>query len=64
MLCAFSKLDREKIETIKSAEKKVGKTLLAFSCHDVAAATLTPEELAAVQETEKKLGVVLVAVKS
>ncbi|MDA8240898.1 MAG: hypothetical protein M0Z67_11095 [Nitrospiraceae bacterium] len=49
---------------VKSAEKKVGKTLLAFSCHDVAAATLTPEELAAVQETEKKLGVVLVAVKS
>ncbi|MGE5301265.1 MAG: hypothetical protein ACM3MB_09950 [Acidobacteriota bacterium] len=64
MLCALSKLDKEKIENIKSAEKKMGKTLLAFSCHDVAAETLTEEELDVIRKTERELGIVLVAVKA
>ncbi len=63
MLCALSKLDEEKIETIKSAERKLGKTLLAFNCYEMAPETLTPEELAAVKEAERSLGIVLVAVK-
>ncbi len=64
MLCALSKLDQDKIETIKSAEKKIGKTLLAFSCYEVAPEALTDEELAAIKEAERKLGIVLVAVKA
>jgi len=62
MLCSLSKLDNEKIKSIESAEKKIGKTLLAFKCHDTAPAKLTQQEFAVLEETEKKLGVVLVAV--
>jgi hypothetical protein len=64
MLCSLSRLDNEKISSIESAEKKIGKTLLAFSCRDLAPANLTEEELSLIKETEKKLGVVLVAVGS
>lgn len=63
MLCSLSSLDKEKIKSIESVEKQIGKTLLAFSCHDTAPAQLTPEEIAIIGETEKKLGVALVAVK-
>jgi hypothetical protein len=63
MLCSLSKLDKEKIISIESAEKKIGKTLLAFSCHDTPPAKLTEEEVALVKETETKLGICLVAVK-
>ena len=64
MLCALSKLDKNQIDSIQSSEKKIGKTLLAFSCHDIAPAELTEEELAELNDTEKKLGIVLVAVRS
>ena len=64
MLCALSKLDKGKIESIRSYEKTIGKTLLAFSCHDVVPANLTEDELAVIKEAEKKLGIVLVAVRS
>ncbi len=64
MLCAFSKLDEKKIEAIKSTEKKIGKTLLAFSCYEAAPETLTAAELAAIKETERQLDIVLVAVKT
>jgi hypothetical protein len=60
MLCSLSKLDNEKIKSIESAEKKIGKTLLAYDCHDTPA-KLTEQEIAILGETEKKLGVVLVA---
>jgi len=63
MLCSLSKLDNEKIKVIESTEKKLGKTLLAFNCHDTAPAKLTQEEIAVITETEKKLGVALVAVR-
>ena len=63
MLCSLSKLDKEKIKSIESVEKKIGKTVLAFSCHDTPPAKLTQEEIAILGETEKKLGVVLVAVE-
>ena len=62
MLCSLSKLDNEKIKSIESAEKKIGKRLLAVNCHDTAAAKLTQEEIAIVSEAEKKLGLVLVAI--
>jgi len=63
MLCSLSNLDKEKIKSIESAEKKIGKTLLAFSCHDTPPAKLTEEEVTLVKETETKLGICLVAVK-
>jgi hypothetical protein len=63
MLCTLSKLDKEKIGSIESVEKKIGKTLLAFSCKDASPEALTEGELTLIKETEKKLGVALVAVR-
>lgn len=64
MVCSLSKLDEGKINAIKSAEQKIGKTILAFNCHDIAPAELSNDQIAQLNEVEKKLGVVLVAVKS
>lgn len=64
MICSLSKLDNQKIETIKSVEKEMGKTILAFTCHDLAPAQLSPGELAKIQAMEKETGLTLVAVKS
>jgi hypothetical protein len=41
----------------------LGKTVIAFSCSDVSATQLKDAELAQIKETEKKLGLALVAVK-
>jgi len=64
MICSLSKLDNQKIETIKAAEEEMGKTILAFTCHDIAPAQLKPEELAKIRAIEKETGLTLVAVKS
>lgn len=64
MLCNLSKLDDAKLQEIKNVEQKVGKTLLAYSCYNVAPADLSRDEMSLITEAEKKLGVVLVAVKS
>jgi len=63
MLCSFSTLDNSNLEAIKALEKKLGQTLLSFSCHDIAPAVVDDEALAKISELEKKLGVVLVAVQ-
>ena len=63
MMCSLSsKIDGNVLQTIQNLEKDLGKTLLAFSCHDVKAATLSGDELQKIQDVEKKLGVSLVAV--
>ena len=62
MLCGIAKLENDKLETIQNLEKEVGKTLVAFSCHDVKPAELSSEQLTKIQEAEKKLGLSLVAV--
>jgi hypothetical protein len=64
MMCGLTRLDEGKLATIKSVEKNIGKTILAYECHDIKPAELSKDELAQLTETEKKLGVVLVAVKS
>ena len=64
MLCNLSKLDDAKLQEIKTVEQKVGKTLLAYSCYNVAPADLSRDEISQITEAEKKLGVVLVAVKA
>lgn len=63
MLCSFSTLDNANLEAIQALEKDLGQTLLSFSCHDIAPAVIDDEALAKISELEKKLGIVLVAVK-
>jgi len=63
MLCSLASLDKEKVEAIQAIEKKMGKTLLAFSCRDLKADVLKEDEIAQIKEAEKKLGLSLVAVK-
>lgn len=64
MLCNLTKLDDAKVQQIKAVEQKVGKTLLAYSCYNVAPADLNKDELSQISEAEQKLGVVLVAVRA
>ena len=63
MICSLSNLKENDVKTITTLEKKLGKTLLAFSCHDLGADTLSEAELAEIQMLEKKMGMSLVAVK-
>ena len=63
MLCSFSTLDNANLEAIQTLEKELGQTLLSFSCYDIAPAIIDDEALSKIGELEKKLGVVLVAVR-
>jgi len=63
MLCTFAQLDREKLEAIQSLEKKLGKTVIAFSCQDIGITPLKEDEIARMRDLEQKLGLALVAVK-
>ncbi len=64
MLCNLSQLDETKLEEIRTVEQKVGKTLLAYSCYNVSPADVSKDEISQIAEAEKKLGVILVAVKT
>lgn len=65
MLCSLAtNVNESTLKTIHDLEKGLGKTLLAFNCHDLKPSTLSEEELNKVQEVEKKLGVSLVAVET
>jgi hypothetical protein len=65
MLCSLStNVDDSTLQAITDLEKRLGKTLLAFNCHDLKPSSLTDNELNEVQEAEKKLGVSLVAVEN
>jgi hypothetical protein len=64
MLCNLSKLDEGKLREIRTVEQKVLKTLLAYICYNVSPADLSKDEISQIAEAEKKLGVVLVAVKT
>jgi len=65
MLCSLStKLDEADMGAITALEKELGHPLLAFSCHSVAPAALTAEQLGKIQELETKLDVSLVAVEA
>jgi len=63
MLCSLASLDTEKVEAIRAIEKKMGKTLLAFSCRDLKVDVLKDDEIAQIKEAESRLGLSLVAVK-
>ena len=65
MLCSLStNVNDSTLQAINDLEKKLGKTLLAFNCHDLKPSTLTDDELNEVQNAETKLGVSLVAVEN
>ena len=63
MLCSIANnINAETLKTIHDLEQDLGKTLLAFSCHDLKPSQLSGEQLTKIEEVEKKLGVSLVAV--
>jgi len=63
MLCSLAtKVTDETIATINALEKDLGKTILAFRCHNFKPSDLGDAELKRIQEVEAKLGVSLVAV--
>ncbi len=61
MICSYASVEENKLKALQGLEKELGKTLLAFSCHDAQPAQLSPEQLERVQALEKELGVVVVA---
>lgn len=64
MICSLSHLDEQVLNQIKALETDLGKTLLAFSCHDIEPSLVETDELKKIQELEKKLGISIVAVKA
>lgn len=62
MLCSLSKLGDEELGQIGDLEKKLGVTLLAFSCYAADPASISEDQLAKIHELEQTLGISLVAV--
>lgn len=62
MLCSLASLDRSKIEAVEALEKKIGKTLLAYSCKEFGIASVKDDELKEIRDLEARLGLSLVAV--
>ena len=62
MLCSLSSLQEKDLERIRSLEADLGRTILAFSCHNAAPAKLDDADLAKLQGIEKEMGLSLVAV--
>jgi len=63
MLCSLSNLESKDVEMVKSLEKELDQTLLAFSCHKIEPALVDADKLAKIQALEKKLGISLIAVQ-
>lgn len=65
MICSLaSNVKDSDLKAISDLEKDLGKTLLAFSCHNLNPSSLDAGELKKIQEVEKALGVSLVAVEA
>jgi len=65
MLCSLAtNVDASVLQSINDLEKDLGKTLLAFACHDLKPSALNADQLSKIQAVEKKLGVSLVAVEA
>jgi hypothetical protein len=63
MICSIAtKVNENGVDQIKHLEKELGRTLLAFRCHELKPSQLSAEELNKIQEVEKNLGVSLIAV--
>ena len=63
MLCSYACLDENKLDELRKLEKKLGKTLLAFECHDAKPESLSDQEVSEIKELEKKLGLSVVAIQ-
>jgi hypothetical protein len=63
MLGTLAKLEQTKLTELQSLEKKLGRTLIAFSCKKVDIVLLKEEELSQIKKVEEKLSLSLVAVK-
>ena len=50
------------LQSVQNLEKELGKTLLAFGCHDLKASALDADELSKIQKLENDLSISLVAV--
>ena len=65
MLCSLAtKVSDETVAAINTLERDLGKTLLAFQCHNLKPSDLSEAELQRIKEVESKLGVSLVAVEA
>jgi hypothetical protein len=65
MLCSLAtNVNESTLNAITDLEKDLGKTLLAFNCHDLKPSSLSVDELQKVQKVEKDLGISIVAVES
>jgi hypothetical protein len=64
MICSIGKIEQRELEEIKSLEKELGKTVLAFQCSsDIQPARLSDSQLQRLREIEEKLSLSLVAVE-
>ncbi len=64
MFCTVAHLEKDKLADVQALEKKLGKTLIAFSCkNNVEIAKLKDDELVQIRQVEQKLHISLVAVK-
>ncbi|KJS28951.1 MAG: hypothetical protein VR64_22105 [Desulfatitalea sp. BRH_c12] len=65
MLCSIAtNIDESTLQTIQDLEKDLGKSLLAFKCHELKPSIVSDGELSRIKEVEKKLGMSLVAVEA
>ena len=64
MLYSISQTLRpEDVSQVQSLEQEIGKNVLAFSPQPLQHSNLSSEEIVKLQELEKKLGIVLLAVQ-
>ncbi len=63
MFCTVAHLEKDKLADVQTLEKKLGKTLIAFSCKNVEIAKLKDDELTQIRQIEQKLHISLLAVK-
>jgi hypothetical protein len=64
MFCTVAHLEKDRLGDIQALEKKLGKTLIAFSCKsNVEIAKLKDDELVQIRQVEQKLHLSLLAVK-
>ena len=63
MLYSLSHLEGKQVEELKRIEKKLGRTVLAYSGYSSQPAPLSEEQIHELQAAEKKLGLCLIAVE-
>jgi hypothetical protein len=59
----LSRLNDDQVRAIQRLEQTLGKRLLAYDCHAIELAALTEAEIKRVNDVQKKLGLLLVAVE-